>query len=102
MNATIKQSHTPGPWDIHGDPHSATYYVHGANRVCDLVKPQGFSRTPRETEANARLIAAAPDLLAACQQAMEWLALSDPEQEHPGVVKAIKSCRHAIAKATTP
>lgn len=92
MNATIKQSHTPGPWDIHGDPHSATYYVHGANRVCDLAKPQGFSRTPRETEANARLIAAAPDLLLALQQ-LEGMLLDGPK---------LQLVREAIAKATTP
>ena len=55
---------SPGPWAIHGDETRQAFYVHGANVICDMRKPSGFYRSPAETEANARLIAAAPDLLA--------------------------------------
>ncbi len=69
-------SHSPGPWEVHGDTTSQEFYVHGANRVCDIRRggsyspwcDSRFSRTPREDEANAHLIAAAPDLLEVCEE----------------------------------
>ncbi len=55
--------------------------------------------TDGEALANARLIAAAPELLLACQQAEHWLAA---ELEHPGDAKPdeiLRVLRAAIAKA---
>ncbi len=49
---------SPGPLAVHGSTVDALHYLHGANRVCDLTKPSGFYRSPRETEANAALLAA--------------------------------------------
>ena len=48
--------------------------------------------TPQEREANARLVAASPDLLQACVAALSTGAL-----EHGGVADILRS---AIAKAT--
>lgn len=69
--------HTPGPWMTGesmdrrifglGSPEHV-YAEGGARMVADCC------RGDRESgEANARLIAAAPDLLAACEQAAEYL-----------------------------
>jgi len=81
--------HTPGPWihtpfnllylTVHadsGDPH----YTRG--RICqvDAVHPPsvlGAGRERAECEANARLIAAAPDLLAALEHVKHCCAAHD-------------------------
>jgi hypothetical protein len=55
--------HTPGPWTY---PGGTGNLIGGPDRlrVADLG---GLERSPDERQANARLIAAAPDLLAACR-----------------------------------
>lgn len=55
---TAINQQTPGPLAVHGSTVDELHYIHGANRVCDLAKPSGFHRSPRETEANAALLAA--------------------------------------------
>lgn len=63
-------AHTPGPWVAKVDdlvPERGAVYVEGPlgwedQSVCETYR---FSRDIQEDEANARLIAAAPDLLAA-------------------------------------
>ena len=87
---------TPGPWEIHGSLAEPLYYVHGANAICDMRKPSGFYRSPAETEANARLIAAAPELL----EALEWIAdHGDTEAHGRSAVHAMRTkARSAIAK----
>jgi hypothetical protein len=64
-------------------------------RVCDLRVPNGIIGYA-EGEANARLLASAPELLEALQ-AMVWLA-NDREWEDPS--PEITQARAAIAKAT--
>ncbi len=63
-------AHTPGPWEI---TSSAGYTGHGVNargkRVCSINSNSPLPHTERD--ANARLIAAAPELLAACQDCLE-------------------------------
>jgi hypothetical protein len=86
--------HTPAPWVI---AHGRCIYGSG-----DLVKPFVASveddHNDSETAANARLIAAAPDLLAVLRDVREaWLAgrIEDVEGILTGDV-----CRDVIAKAT--
>lgn len=67
-------SHTPGPWKVAENlfGNTASYEVYanvetksgkgGYTRICQI--------TPRDQKANARLIAAAPDL----KEALEWYA----------------------------
>lgn len=66
-------SHTPGPWvvalsDSSGDlfVREATPYVLG--RRLAVARVTSVSRADTEINANARLIAAAPDLLAALEE----------------------------------
>ena len=88
-------AHTPGPWMAQG------------NRVMAAGEQIGFinanpSCCTAEDWANARLIAAAPDLLAALQNARNVLAgiasgdLKTVSADGP----ALAQCRAAIAKAT--
>lgn len=53
--------HTPGPWEFDGPPHNIIVWSSPNNRVC-------FLTSDGPTEANGRLIAAAPDLLAAAKR----------------------------------
>lgn len=81
--------HTPGPWT---QEHDGAVVI--GRRVVIPVNgcgPDGVSR--KEREANARLIAAAPDLLAACNLASKscgFLGLNSAAQ---------KNILSAIAKA---
>ena len=73
-------NHTPGPWV----PHK-TDDLHGHDHF--VMTPSGFlGYLPKEiegcgtqlfTEDDARLIAAAPELLEACQTFAEWLRRED-------------------------
>src|SRR5262245_38241740 len=61
---------TPGPWTIeeYGDQDAPALVIHkdSESRVCFMATP-GSMGDPAQIEADARLIAAAPDMLAALQ-----------------------------------
>ena len=91
--------HTPGPWRIerqNPSPTTGVWMIAGE-------KP-GYLAEVRDcgsgdVEANARLIAAAPDLL----DALEELANGyKGNRWDVGLVPRIKKARAAIAKVTTP
>lgn len=93
--------HTPGPWGC----TDTSYHAHDYR----LTKPDG-SPLPvnapfndhSEQRANARLIAAAPDLLAALVYAEQILRKSDMAphcEDGCGHCDAAKAARAAIAKA---
>jgi hypothetical protein len=87
VNASTRPTHTPGPWCVEGS------YVHGPDGKRFLaVASDG------EGQANARLIAAAPTMLAACMSALR--ALEDNLQPGPMDEDAKEGLRAAIAKAT--
>lgn len=112
MNLTMK--HTPGPWHV-------LETMGGSIKVVDATCPSDrleesaivVGSIPRRKDraglANARLIAAAPELLAACELVKRWDDMSEA-MTRPGVVEhgedimavcadALKACRAAIAKA---
>lgn len=92
--------HTPGPWfyDVDGpgwDLHvtaGAPYYIRGAKSVAFWSRSAADRAGHAERSANARLIAAAPDLLAA-------LTAAAVVMEANGLSTA-KLAREVIAKAT--
>lgn len=114
--------HTPGPWRVEDD----TFLVWGACQLADdgtidflgipvaraetsrdWERHYGYQRKPGEEDANARLIAAAPELLAALELAEKFVTngvdlgfirmpdASTPDSAH-GTLPAIRA---AIAKA---
>ena len=88
--------HTPGPWAVDGDD---ALWVNAIGRehepvICDIV-PRDADAFTDEDEANARLMAAAPELLEACRDAL--LVMSAHACPAPKTIAFIEA---AIAKAT--
>lgn len=111
------KNHTPGPWEpwITGGQFSITgpaaaaclVAIHAlqdfrvsAIQIAAIGKQApalAFGDTREDAEANARLIAASPELLEACVAMLEEMSVWENHQGiHPAAVKA----RAAIAKAT--
>lgn len=72
--------HTPGPWHVHNDGPDRTYYIcdyaqdspsYGGNAIAKVVPVSSDDHH----QANAHLIAAAPDLLRACGNMNDALVL---------------------------
>lgn len=93
--------HTPGPWEVlHCGIDSETILVQSGDglEICTTIGEQ--MGLPEEA-ANARLIAAAPDMLAACKSALEVLdeacqtGYHDAEKDAP----TARELEAAIAKA---
>ena len=97
----MKNAHTPGPWKtVYEKPPFVTHEGwlikadHGAEfPVCLVAKTRGGTKPPQE--ANARLIAAAPEMLEACQL-VERAAVGDGVDTS----RAIDACLLAIDRAT--
>ena len=88
----MSAKHTPGPWIADG-----SMVVETANGDC-IARIDEFA--PDDVvEANARLIAAAPELLDAIHAALEWAA---PMKDVPKSIRPewFDKARAAIAKAT--
>lgn len=94
--------HTPGPWGF--DLEDNWVYSFRENGTQMLVaQARSISVTTEVRDANARLIAAAPDLLTALQAATEALDILRRGYgcEVSGLCyPALNDCRAAIAKAT--
>lgn len=86
---------TPGPWAV--NPVSAQVdAMPSLLPVCQLLWPTD-QRSEAETEANARLISAAPELLEALRRVLSSQTIKNPDPDSdPDVIFA----RAAIAKAT--
>ena len=97
--------HTQGPWEVADLPHSIVVRTespnktkYGASRYAAIG---GFDRSDpdqlSEALANARLIAAAPELLGA----LKWLAACvKTPGPHMDAFAALEKAHAAIAKAT--
>ncbi len=96
--------HTPGEWKAHVevDPKTGGVWVGPPNDhenvICDIVGRKGAAAWTEEDHANAYLIAAAPDLLAACKA---WLKHYDEfvRDKQIGDEPGIAEMRAAVAKA---
>jgi hypothetical protein len=108
----MTNKHTPGPWAVENGS-DRTLWV-GAPRVPDHAERYGLHTiitgidieclTPEARAikvANAHLIAAAPDLLAACEAFVEaeHAAILDGQRAFGKYVDAIDAAKAAIAKA---
>ena len=89
--------HTPGPWHYSPDVslHN-TALVYGADKYLVADAGRIHRRQPEEQIANAKLIAAAPDLLDALRDMTEFYAQVTASPDEDSVLAA---ARAAIAKA---
>ena len=84
-----------GPWDYQERPAGASghfqYWItaEGYRRIADVHQQQG------QTENNARLIAAAPELLKACKIALAALGNSFTEDRKRAQAKVLKAVNQA-------
>lgn len=94
--------HTPGPWRHHspaGSQHSIGGYVNASDdrqqpAICHVM---GSEFSSAETQANAALIAAAPELLAAASALISLLM--HPSLEADETIPEIADMQAAIKKA---
>ena len=99
-------AHTPGPWRITDRYGVLTYQVGIDGRTVCTVWPRQQGHRPSvvdtepwpEGEANARLIAAAPDLLESLRELAE-LAVMQFGMPPPGADGPLQKALAAIAKA---
>jgi hypothetical protein len=84
--------HVTGPWCVKAG-QDGDWYVNGlAGEVCRVWGERHGTR-----EANARLIAAAPDLLEACMDLIAWEERAEDRECRVAIGEAIRA---AIARAT--
>lgn len=100
-------AHTPGDWRVDGSHGVTVNAVQPDGSFCTIVACPGASRGApvAETVENARLIAAAPDMLHALRRAAPWLARLIADGGHHGcaapndAVRTLQRVEAAIAKA---
>lgn len=92
-------THTPGPWTIkrYGDGNSLVIHSNHVNRVCFMATP-GSHGDPATIAADARLIAAAPDMLAALEAAERAIDDCQSYRSHLHF-KELDQVRAAISRA---
>ena len=102
--------HTPGPWVVGPVDDTVVTHLGADGRRYEVAAVEGDYNDPDQwpvMEANARLIAAAPDLLEAAKQALwhigsddDRLAMADADKWKTDEWQAAGLLRAAIAKAT--
>lgn len=91
--------YTPGPWHVaeRVDDGDVLYTVEADNL------PVAYIYRKAEREANARLIAAAPELLEALEELLAWdlqMLPQEVSEGYSGIEEDIARAKAAIAKAT--
>lgn len=99
--------HTPGPWKQSPDApwiikQDCTPISEEAVSICSTTahESSGFFPAPSEGRANARLIAAAPELLLALEMLLAWHLGTSEDAEDAENYSAVRDAIAAIAKAT--
>ena len=91
----MKAQHTPGPWHVGMKPGPIVYGPNG-EQVASLVVPM---LPEEENRANAHLIAAAPELLAALRDVIGWIPGSSAWHTD-AARKSVENARAVLAQAT--
>lgn len=98
--------HTPGPWEDAEYPVVFAPYPKDSVAMVEVANCMLDRDIFDQWQANARLIAAAPELLEACKAVDEWLmeGFADSDADDPvyneAFRRALRTVRAAIARAT--
>ncbi len=106
----MSSKHTPGPWRLDetfvdgqwGNPSHWVCEIVGPDNsriVADIPEYRTYEEDAAELEANARLIAAAPELLEALEYAQAWITEVGERKGLPNG-RTLQTIEAAIAKAT--
>jgi len=85
--------HTPGKWEACGTT------VHAGKSMVANCEPYYTTKSGDTCEANARLIAATPDLLSACEYVVKWHRDNDGGDGALFGLDFVTTCIAAIRKA---
>jgi len=95
--------HTPGPWAVEDIKSQGTMVyrrIHVGKTALGAISAYKLPKgRDAEAEANARLIAAAPELLAALEIAEGFISGFEGDELQEGVDWMLSTIRAAIAKA---
>lgn len=92
-----KSKHTPGPWAVRGSAGTSVYLLHNYGFSASGWASHNVSEA--QAQADARLIAAAPDLLEVLKEATLALeGLAKGEGVFKPIEQTIKLASAAIAK----
>lgn len=99
LRGRTMSEHTPGPWEIHPQLDSCYRDISAPKHIALAQVVWRFEEEDRspECEANAHLIAAAPDLLGALNSLLEYL--HEYDLDYPEAAPVFDKARAAIAKA---
>jgi hypothetical protein len=75
MKTETTHTHTPGPWSV--ETKGSRHFIDGADELSVAYVDRAGVRERQTYEANARLIAASPDLLAALEDIVRLATTSD-------------------------
>ena len=97
---TGKPGHTPGPWVADFSSDAVRVRAPDNSGVCTLnwLSAKG-RRSGNEGEANARLIAAAPELLAGCKALVGMIQLVCARDDIPLVIRDALLTNHRLDEA---
>ena len=105
----MSTQHTPAPWTTDGDAYSGNLDIIALTGRIAMLDCEFSEETEDVLTANARLIAAAPELLAALQNCVNVLSLAlplfddestDDKDSREEVGSVLDAARDALAKAT--
>lgn len=94
--------HTPGPWTVRPDPPNLESLIHSdAGGGVWIARVMFGIGTPDQRDANAALMASAPDLLSACEEALGLIEFfhGKPGWQEYQQSPEMKRLRAAISKA---
>ena len=109
ITAATLAMHTPGPWRGYFQPSktfaglgSLHVILEGDPRTVPSIASIHGTMEPGQDMANARLIAAAPDLLESLRDLTEWAMATSPQlgpTSRPEMLARISAAYKSIAKA---
>jgi hypothetical protein len=97
----MKTKHTPGPWVVHCSQRFDGEHIFFIRSIDDNIAEIPYWSEPyqNQMEANAKLIAAAPDLLKACKEVVQWHREHDSGEGELFGQDFVTTCIAAISKA---